>query len=256
MTVAVVGLTGWDYVTTPAGEAPRRLGGTPIYAARALRAVGAEPRVITKGADLPDAIVLPSRFTFESVMVHSAEGTQQELRAVGEPFTPDEARDLLLPALTGCEWVILGGQSSTDFPPETIAVLRDAGKKVCIDGQGLARGPDPGPIRLRPFGPEAVAGAAVLKLSLGEATAVCGSTAPAALRTLGVPEVALTMGIDGATVVTADEVFPNVVRKQAFDDPTGAGDTWLAIYALERSRGQAPDGAAKAAAETVDRLYT
>ncbi len=174
---------------------------------------------------------------------------------MGEPFTADEARELILPALEGCEWVILGGQCSTDFPPETIAVLSDAGLQVCIDAQGLARGPDPGPLRLRAFPPAAVAGARVVKLARGEAIAVCGSDEPEAVRALDVPEIAVTRGVAGATIVTPDAEYATGPRAAAFDDPTGAGDSWLAVYVLERSRGVLPGEAALAAAAAVDRIY-
>ncbi len=254
VSVAVIGHTGWDVVSTPAEATQRRLGGTPLYAARALRAVGVEPVVITKGAELPDAVVLPSRSTFESVLVHSPEATDQQLAAVGEPFTAAEAREML-PLLGGCEWVILGGQASTDFPPDMIAVLSEAGLLVCIDAQGLARGPDPGPLRLRPFPAEAVAGAAMLKLSRAEAMAVCGGVEPERLARLNVPEVAITLGRDGAMVVTAEGVERSGSNGESFDDPTGAGDSWLAVYVLERSRGSAPGAAARSAAAAVDDLY-
>jgi 6-phosphofructokinase 2 len=161
----------------------------------------------------------------------------------------------MLPLLDGCEWVILGGQASTDFPTEMIAVLADAGLRVCIDAQGLARGPDPGPLRLRPFAAEAVARASMLKLSRAEALAVCGDVEPEGLASLGVPEVALTKGRDGAVVVTADGVERSASNGVSFDDPTGAGDSWLAVYVLERSRGTPPGAAARAAAASVDRLY-
>jgi 6-phosphofructokinase 2 len=254
VSVGIIGHTGWDVVSTPTEATQRRLGGTPLYAARALRALGVEPVVITKGADLPDAIVLPARYTFESVLVHSADATDQQLASVGEPFTAAEAR-AMLPLLDGCEWVILGGQASTDFPTDMIAVLAAAGLRVCIDAQGLARGPDPGPLRLRPFPARAVAGASMLKLSQAEALAVCGTLEPEALASLGVPEVALTRGRDGAVVVTPDGVEHSSSNGAHFDDPTGAGDSWLAVYVLERSRGTPPGAAARAAVAAVDRLY-
>ena len=91
VSVAVIGHTGWDVVSTPTEATQRRLGGTPLYAARALRAVGVEPVVITKGAELPDASCCHRGTTFESVLVHSPEATDQQLAAVGEPFTPSRS---------------------------------------------------------------------------------------------------------------------------------------------------------------------
>jgi sugar/nucleoside kinase (ribokinase family) len=256
VTVAVIGLSGWDTITTPGGETIRRIGGTPIYAARALRAAGADPVVITKGADLPGAtLVLPSETAFASILAHSAEGTQQELAAVGEPFTAEETHAHILPLLGETTWVILGGQSSTDFPPEMFAALHGSGLTVCLDGQGLARGPDPGPIALRPFARDALAGVSVLKLSHAEALAACGTTDPDALRSLGVGEVVVTEGAEGATIVTADAVARVQAGDARYEDPTGAGDSWLAVYALERARGRNPAAAGAAAANATDALY-
>ena len=57
---------------------------------------------------------------------HHDGGVEQWVEAVGEPFAPDE----VLAAVDGCDWVILGGQTAGDFPPETIAGLADAGHRV------------------------------------------------------------------------------------------------------------------------------
>ena len=97
-------------------------------------------------------------------------GVEQWVEAVGEPFAPEE----VLAAVDGCDWVILGGQTAGDFPPETIAGLAEAGHRVCIDGQGLCRGDAPGPVRLRPFPPDAIRGVSILKLNRAEAEAAAG----------------------------------------------------------------------------------
>jgi sugar/nucleoside kinase (ribokinase family) len=152
--------------------------------------------------------------------------------------------------------VILGGQTAGDFPPATIAGLAAAGHRICIDGQGLCRGDGPGPVRLRPFPPAAIAGVSILKLNAAEARAAAGSLEPDALRALGAPEVAVTLGRDGAVGVTSDGAWTSTpTAKGAYADPTGAGDTWTAAYVLRRAEGDPPETAAAAAAEHTDHLY-
>ena len=57
---------------------------------------------------------------------------------------------------------------------------------------------------------------------------------PERLARLNVPEVAITLGRDGAMVVTAEGVERSGSNGESFDDPTGAGDSWLAVYVLGR----------------------
>ncbi len=40
-----------------------------------------------------------------------------------------------------------------------------------------------------------------------------------------------------------------------FADPTGAGDSWSALYALARSGGETPAAAARYAVAEVERIY-
>ncbi len=57
----------------------------------------------------------------------------------------------MLPLLDGLRVGDPGRAGLHRLPPDMIAVLAAAGLRVGIDAQGLARGPDPGPLRLRPF---------------------------------------------------------------------------------------------------------
>ena len=87
---------------------------------------------------------------------------------------------IVLPAVRGCDWLHLGSQWRRDFPAETIAVLAGAGHRLCLDGQGPARGAEPGPVRLRPFPPESIAGVAILKLNRAR-----GESPPRAIGSTG-----------------------------------------------------------------------
>ncbi len=236
--VGVIGHEAADIVITDAGT-ERRPGGTPIYARRSLEALGVASVVVERGG-------------FGSRLHHHDGTLEQRVEAIGQPFAPDD----LLAAVAGCDWVILGGQTAGDFPPRTIAALADAGHRVALDGQGLCRGDAPGPVRLRPFPPEAVRGVSILKLNRAEAEAAAGSLEPKALGGLGAPEVAVTLGRDGALGVAEGQSWRSEPTGTGlYADPTGAGDTWTAAYVVHRAAGDSPEAAARAAAVHADHLY-
>ena len=202
--IGLIGHTVIDTIVGPDGAETQRLGGTPLYARRALQAAGADCVVVTRGADPGDAVVVPGGPAYDSRLDHRA-GTRQVLARIGLPFTPDEVREHALPALRGCTWLHLGAQSAGEFPPETLAVLAAAGHRLCLDGQGPARGPDPGPVRLRPFPPSAIAGVRDPEAEPARGRGGDGRPARPARRCcgLGAPEVVVTMGADGVVVATA-----------------------------------------------------
>jgi sugar/nucleoside kinase (ribokinase family) len=230
--VGVLGPAADDRVVLEEGVEQRRPGGTPHYAARALRAAGATPVVIEEG-------------TLLSQLEHTAAGTRQQILSLPEPLDAARAA-VLLPQLRGCRWLLLGGQTGGDFPPETLAVLAAAGHLLCMDGQGLARGSRVGPVRLGPITPAALEGVTALKLNLAEAL----QAGP-----LAVPELLVTRAERGC-LVTVDGV-EHVVEGNGrrFADPTGAGDSFAALYCLGRTRGLDPPAAAGFAQHEVERLY-
>jgi hypothetical protein len=252
VTIALIGHTTVDTVTAAGTVAQVRPGGAPLYGRRALLAAGADPVVIAKGDGAAAALVLDWSSPVLSVLVHGPDGLVQRLDSVGDPFTAEEVRGPMAPLLAGCRWVVLGAQSAGDFPPDMIAALAEAGLRVCLDGQGLARGGAPGPVRLRSFPAQAVAGVHVLKLNIAEARAF-GDVDQ--LRDI-VPELLVTDGPRGAQVLTAAGTSEAPGSGRPFADPTGAGDSFLAGYALARERGLAPTAAAAAAVELVERLYS
>ena len=257
MTIGLIGHTVIDTVVGADGGRSTRLGGSPLYARRALEAAGADCVVVTRGADPGDAVMVPGGPAYDSRLDHSAGGTRQELARIGLPFSPEDTRAFVLPAVRGCEWLLLGPQSAGELPPETLALLVAAGHRLCLDGQGPARGPDPGPVRLRPFPPETVAGVEILKLNRAEAAAAAdGRLDREALLRLGAPEVVVTMAADGVVVATAEGLW-HVPGTGAggYADPTGAGDCFAAAYVLARSRGASAADAAGEAQLGTDRLF-
>jgi len=256
VTIGVIGHTVIDTVVDADGSESRRLGGTPLYARRALHAAGADCVVVTRGADPGDALVVPGGPAYDSRLDHRG-GTTQVLARIGLPFSPTETVALVLPAVRRCHWLHLGPQSAGEFPPETLALLAGAGHSLCLDGQGPARGSDPGPVTLRPFPPQAVAGVSILKLNRAEAVAAAGGRLDReALLALGAPEVVVTMAADGVVAATTDGLW-HIPGTGAgpYADPTGAGDCFTAAYVLDRSRGHDPAPAAEKAQVRTDRIY-
>lgn len=229
----MIGPAASDRVELADGRLAVRPGGTPLYAARALRQVGAACVAVESGH-------------VHSWVRHTGSATEQRLGAMPEPLAPSRAR-ALLPRLAGCEWVLLGGQTGGDFPPETIRVLTDAGHKVLLDGQGLARGSRGGPVHLGPIDPAWYAGTTVLKLNEAEAAAG-GALAP-------VPELLLTHGSAGAAITAGGTTTEVAGSGAGFTDPTGAGDSLSALYCLARTLGQGPDDACRFAIDGVEQLY-
>ena len=92
----------------------------------------------------------------------------------------------------------------------------------------------------------------ILKLNDEEAETLVGSAEPEKLHALGVPEVILTLGSQGAWVVTPGRVEHVPSVPVAGDvDPTGAGDTYSVTYLVQRAAGAEPVEAARVAAATV-----
>jgi sugar/nucleoside kinase (ribokinase family) len=233
MKVGVVGAATRDRIEI--GDRPSRSqpGGTPLDAARALLSVGAEPCAVEVGM-------------LDSLIAHDPDGTRQEILSLPPPLTPQRLREQVLPVLAGCAWVLLGGQTAGDFPTATIAALVAAGHRVCLDGQGLARGSRTGPVRLGAISQSGIAGVTALKLNQAEA---------AAAGSLDVPELLVTRGERGVTVAWSGGRQEIAGDGGRFADPTGAGDSFAALYCVARSDEATPPDAARFALDAVQRLY-
>jgi len=258
--VAVIGNLVRDVVS----EAPPRPGGAVFYQARVLAEIphGRDVRLITRCApEDRDLLVLPLEAFGLPVTWRPARETQtfdfhydgeqrvMEVVALGDPWTPDDVEGWVAQAMGDAEWIMLGALTRADFPPETLAALRREGRQLLVDAQGFVRRGTLGPlVRDGKVAPESFAAVRVLKLNDVEARALVGSTDPVDLRRLCVPEVVLTLGSQGALVVTAADA--EHVPATPIDgpvDPTGAGDTFWVSYLIARSEGASPVEAARRA---------
>jgi sugar/nucleoside kinase (ribokinase family) len=250
--VAVVGNLSRDRV---GGGAPRA-GGAAFHCARALAAIGAAAVVVTKTAEASlveelAALGVPVRWReAKSGAAFSIEYVgntrRMVLEALGDPWTPADARGWVAEALAGAGWLHVGPLARSDFPPETLAELA-RGRRLSYDGQGLVRRPCPGELALdAAYEPELLRHVSILKLSEEEA-AVVGVD-------VGVPEVVVTLGSRGAVVHVGGRSTEVGTRALHGVDPTGAGDMFAAAYMVARAGGAEPVAAAERACAVVGGL--
>lgn len=265
--VAVIGNLVKDLV---AGR-PARPGGAVFYQARAFAAIGRGERVrlVTRCAPDNRELLLepleacglpvtwrPGRETQTFSFHYEGEHRVMTVDALGDPWTPDDVEGWVAQAIGESRWVVLGALTRADFPPATLAALREGGRQLLVDAQGLVRRGTLGPlVRDGKVPAESFAAVRAVKLNGAEAEALVGGTEPEDLRRLCVPEVVLTLGSRGAVVVTADRAEHVPAEPIEGDvDPTGAGDTFWVAYLVARADGADPVEAARTASVTVSRL--
>jgi sugar/nucleoside kinase (ribokinase family) len=257
--LGVVGLTGLDLVD----GGPLRVGGAAYYAARTLRFLGHPAVVATKFAEGDRAAVAPlfrlgipvetgpASSTISFRIDNEPGGRRMAIEALGDPWTPEEARGWVARALAGVHYLHAGALTRTDFSPETLAALA-AGRILSFDGQGLVRRARTGKLVLDPdFDRELLRHVDILKLGEEEADVLGVGPDERSLGSLGVPEVVLTLGRRG-TIIYADGLAEHVpTRPLDGIDPTGAGDQFIAAYVSYRRLGHAPPSAARCATDAV-----
>lgn len=257
--LAVLGSLARDRI-----DGERRVGGGAYHAARGLRLLpGAEAVVVTKASD-PELARPLSAFGFPVEFRQAAstptfalhyEGDEREMHVaeLGEPWSPEDAGGWVGAAIGDARWVQVAPLLRSDFPAETLAVLA-RGRRLLLDGQGLVRVPQTGPLRLDDaYDREVLRHLTVLKLAEEEARAILPDFGAASLAALGVPEVLLTFGSRGSQVF-ADGRLEDVPARPVEADATGAGDAFLAAYGAGRAAGLEPVPSARRAASLVETM--
>jgi sugar/nucleoside kinase (ribokinase family) len=257
--IALVGSLSRDRVD---GGQPRA-GGMPFWGARALHVLGARAWVVAKCARADrQALLRPLVTTGLPVEWRPAEKTTafsfsydgdvrtMSVDEVGDAWRPDEVDALR------AEWLHVGPLLRSDFDAATIAALARPGRRLSLDGQGLVRVARTGPLALdREYDPDVLRHLTVLKLADDEALALLGEVSREALESLRVPEVVVTHGSRGSTLLVDGELV-DVDARPVTADPTGAGDSFAAAYVASRATGHAPAAAARRATALVAALLT
>jgi sugar/nucleoside kinase (ribokinase family) len=253
--MAVIGNLTRDVV----GGAPPRVGGAPYHAARALRLLGGRTRVLARCAEADRRALLPplvalgvpvlwraAPATAAFALTYDGDERTLELETASAPWTAEDAA-----AVGRAEWVQVGALTRDDFPTEVLAALaRD--RRLALDGQALVRPSRLGPVELdADFDQSVLRHVRVLKLARDEVEALGGENVVAGL---GVPELLLTFGSHGATLVSGGRRERIAIRRVDTADPTGAGDAFLAGYVWARAAGHRPLSAARNAGTIAARV--
>jgi sugar/nucleoside kinase (ribokinase family) len=268
--VSAIALIGNVCVDRVAGGAPRAGGGV-FWGARAAAHIGADAVVITRCAPADRDVVLAPLEAF-GLPVTCADATEttgfsfhyegdhrvMNVDAVGESWTTADLDGWAGDALADTEWVLVAGLLRSHFPSETIAGLARGGRRLLFDAQGALRRAQIGPlVRDDRVDRSGLTHLSVLKLNEDEGLVVAGSLEPEPLRALGVDEILLTLGSQGARVIadgTVTDIPPSPTQGDV--DPTGAGDSFSVVYLDGRARGLDPVPAAQRASETVAELIS
>jgi sugar/nucleoside kinase (ribokinase family) len=234
---------------------PPQVGGGSYHGARALHRLRVPARIVARCALADRELLLPpvvrlgtpvSYVPGECTAAFSFhyEGDQREMTvdALGDTWSPAD-----LPALPAVRWAHVAPLARGEFPLATVAALARR-LRVSLDGQGLVRVPEVGPLQLNDdFDREILRHIWVLKLADEEAEVLGDPTA------LGVREVVVTHGSRGATLYLGKH-REEVPTRPLPADPTGAGDTFATTYVVARDAGCSPSGAARRATALVASL--
>lgn len=247
--------------------APPSPGGCASFASAALELFGAG-RVVTRAAkaDLPlfdevlggvDGVVvdlLPAHVTSAFGLVYDGDDRVMTVDAIGPVWTPVDIDR----AAVRTPWAHVSPLLRTDFPADSLAHLAAGGHRVALDGQGLVRRAELGPMQVdAAFDPAVLAALAVLKLADDEATVLTGGQpfgADDAVR-LGVPEILVTNGSRGCDLYLEGVAHhvPSAWQVRGVQT-TGAGDMFTVAYVAARARGDAALEAASVASRLVAEL--
>jgi len=267
MGVTIVGSTVRDVVHMPGCAPVHSTGGSPLFAARALSALGVRPGVATRCddaalaasiAELADPLCLKLDATVvQSELRYRPDGERDHtLAGLGEAWTEDDITGWAAPALAGATWVHAGTQRGGDLGPAVLEALAGGGRFVALDAQGPLRRPEVGPLVLTgTLDAGLLRHVQALKLSEHEAMAAYGTIDASAIRAVSrVPEVLVTFGEWGASLSCEGDSGQVSAQAVTDVDPTGAGDAFLAGYAHARAQGMEPLTAGQVACEGVSAL--
>jgi 1D-myo-inositol 3-kinase len=241
--VVVAGHYCHDVLVTTGGER-HELGGSAAYASALLRTAGVDFKVVAKvgedfryAARVPPARVVAGARTTSFIDDYRGGERVQTLQAVAPPIAPEDLRD-------SCA-VALAIPVAAEIPPPTLLCLRALSRLLIADAQGFVRTWDAaGTVLHSPPAPDLLAALTrvdYLKVGRDESAVLDLSQLRRSCTIL------LTDGSRGCTILTAtsERHVPAFPAREV--DPTGAGDCFLAGFAVGLLRGWLAERAARLA---------
>jgi 1-phosphofructokinase len=177
-----------------------------------------------------------------NITIAEPDGTTTKLNEAGPELTADEAAAVartVVDLASRANWVVGAGSLprglGVDFYARLVTALRDSQTQVCIDASGppLAAAVDAGPDLIKPNAEE-------LAELVGRPLARLADVVDAAaeIRKRGVGTVLVSLGGDGALLVSADEVLHGWAPSVRVRSTVGAGDSTLAGFLAGGGRGR------------------
>ena len=177
-----------------------------------------------------------------NVTVAEPDGTTTKLNEAGPELSPDEAAAVertVVELADGAAWFVGSGSLprgvGDDFYARLVTALRGHDIRVCIDASGLplAAAVDAGPDLIKPNAEE-------LAELIGRPLPRLGDVVDAAaeVRKRGVGTVLVSLGGDGALLVSADEVLHGWAPPVKVRSTVAAGDSTLAGFLAGGGRGR------------------
>jgi len=248
--ICCIGHITLDKVVTPRAVA-HMAGGTSFYFSSAIRNMDVSYTLVTSLAESEMHVVetLRAKGTevhastcahtvyFENIYSGNQDHRTQRVLQKADPFTVEQLIDI------DAKIFHLGPLLADDIPVELIRELSSRGR-VSLDAQGyLRKVEDKNVIPVDwPAKKEALQYIDILKVNEHELEALTGLTdikkGAEVLADWGVKEVVVTLGSMGS-VIYADGLFYNVPAyiPTAVVDATGCGDTYMAGYLYQRTKG-------------------
>jgi len=223
-------------------------GGKGVNVSRALDAFGVKTYAILVCGDLgahwfdakfdelhiPHAIIHAEGITRNNITIVESDGSVTKLNEPGITLTKkliNDVKESLDAIEIDGKWVVFAGKLNPGAPVDTYKELaqfaRDRGAKIAIDGSGpeFKSALEVKPDLIKPNQYEL---AELVGRNLNNIQDVI--TACREVITRGVGQVLCSLGVDGAVLVTKDEVIHCEPETAASGTPVGAGDILLAIY--------------------------
>jgi sugar/nucleoside kinase (ribokinase family) len=248
--ICCIGHITLDKVVTPRAVA-HMAGGTSFYFSSAIRNMDVSYTLVTSLAESEMHVVetLRAKGTevhattcahtvyFENIYSGNQDHRTQRVLQKADPFTVEQLLDI------DANIFHLGPLLADDIPVELIKELSSRGR-VSLDAQGyLRKVEDKNVIPVDwPAKKEALQYIDILKVNEHELEALTGLTdikkGAEVLADWGVKEVVITLGSMGS-VIYAEGLFYNVPAyiPTAVVDATGCGDTYMAGYLYQRTKG-------------------
>lgn len=248
--ICCIGHITLDKVVTP--QAVKHMaGGTSFYFSSAIRNMDVSYTLVTSLAEneMPTVEALRAKGTevhastcahtvyFENIYSGNQDHRTQRVLQKADPFTVEQLQGI------DAQIFHLGPLLADDIPVSLIKELSSRGR-VSLDAQGyLRKVEDKNVIPVDwPAKKEALQYIDILKVNEHELEALTGLTdikkGALVLADWGVKEVVITLGSMGS-VIYADGLFYNVPAyiPTAVVDATGCGDTYMAGYLYQRTKG-------------------